>query len=398
MKKIFAIAWKDAIIRFSSASELLFFIILPVVFTFLLAGGTPNGQEDPRIRLVVVDEANTAISAQIIDELERSTAIRPEVTDHADAQKQFDDRRASTVFIIPAGVDAESLQSGAAEVELLKQPNNINATVVERAVLTAIRRVSSAINAAQTAVSQREAKKPFASEAERQAYFESSLEMAQNIQADAPERVTVTEGATPDQVEYDPRANSSAGQLITWVFIPLFGISAMFAYERQRGTLRRVLTTPTRKATYLFGTISGQVVMALAQMTLLVLFGVFVMKLAWGNEPLALFVILTCAALAAAAFGTTMGTFVKTEGQASGLSIMFGMVFALMGGCWYPLEMFPSAVQNAVKILPTTWAMQGLLDIVLRGRGLVEILPEAGVLLGFAAVFFAVGVWRFKYE
>lgn len=398
MKKIFAIAWKDAILRFSSSSELLFFVILPVVFTFLLAGGTPNGDQDPRIRLLVVDEANTPISQQITEELERSTAVRPEVTDRAEAQKQFDDRRASTVFIIPAGVDAESLQSGAAEVELLKQPNNINATVVERAVLTAIRRVSSAISAAQNAVSQREAKKPFASDAERQAYFDSSLEMAQNIQDDAPERVTVVEGATPDQVEYDPRANSSAGQLITWVFIPLFGISAMFAYERQQGTLRRVLTTPTRKATYLFGTISGQVVMALAQMTLLVSFGIFVMKLAWGREPLALFVILTSAALAAAAFGTTMGTFVKTESQASGLSIMFGMIFALMGGCWYPLELFPSAVQNAVKILPTTWAMQGLLDIVLRGRGLVDILPEAGVLLGFAAVFFAVGVWRFRYE
>jgi ABC-2 type transport system permease protein len=398
MKKILAIAWKDAIVRFSSSSELLFFVILPIIFTFLLAGGTPSGQEDPRIRLLVVDEADTTISAQIIEELERSTAVRPEVTDRADAQDEFDERRASTVFIIPAGVDAESLQNGAAEVELLKQPNNINATVVERAVLTAIRRVSSAVGAAQHAVAQREAKNPFASEAERKVYFESSLEMAQSIQEDAPERVTAVEAATPDQVEYDPRANSSAGQLITWVFIPLFGISALFAYERQQGTLRRVLTTPTRKATYLFGTISGQVVMALAQMTLLVLFGIFVMKLAWGHEPLALFVILTSAALAAAAFGTTMGTFVKTESQASGLSIMFGMVFALMGGCWYPLELFPPVVQNAVKILPTTWAMQGLLDIVLRGRGLVDILPEAGVLLGFAAVFFAVGVMRFRYE
>jgi ABC-2 type transport system permease protein len=62
------------------------------------------------------------------------------------------------------------------------------------------------------------------------------------------------------------------------------------------------------------------------------------------------------------------------------------------------LELFPPVVQNAVKIFPTTWAMEGLLDIVLRGRGLVDILPEAGVLLGFAAVFFAVGVWRFRYE
>ena len=89
--------------------------------------------------------------------------------------------------------------------------------------------------------------------------------------------------------------------------------------------------------------------------------------------------------LAAAAFGTTMGTFIKTEGQASGLSIMFGMVFALMGGCWYPLELFPPAIQNAVKVLPTTWAMQGMLDLVLRGGGLPDVLPEAAVLLGFAA-------------
>jgi ABC-2 type transport system permease protein len=398
MKKIFAIAWKDAIIRFASSSELLFFIILPVVFTFLLAGGSPQGDEDPRIRLLVVDEAQTTISKGIIQELESSTAVYPEVTTREEAQSQFDERRASAVFVIPSGIDIGSLQNGSAQVEMLQQPNNLNATVQERAVLTAIRRVSSAISAAQNAVKQRESKQPFASEAERQAYFASSLDVAQRIQTDTPERVTVVQGSTPDQVDYDPRANSSAGQLITWVFIPLFGISALFAYERQQGTLRRLLTTPSRKATFLLGTISGQVAMALVQMVLLVGFGILVMKLNWGREPLALFVILLSSALAAAAFGTTMGTFIKSEGQASGLSTMFGMVFALLGGCWYPLELFPSAVQNVVKILPTTWAMQGMLDLVLRGKGLVDILPEAGVLLGFAVIFFTVGVLRFRYE
>ena len=398
MKKIFAIAWKDAIIRFASKSELLFFIILPIGFTFLLAGGTPSGNEDNRIRLLVVDEAQTSISQQLITELESSTSVRPEVVTRDEAQSQFDNRRVSTVLIIPAGINIESLQNASAEVELLQQPNNLNATIAERAVQTAIRQVSSALSAAQNAVSAYEAKQPFASEAEKQAYFESSLEMAQNIQKDAPERVKVVEGSTPDQVEYDPRANSSAGQLITWVFIPLFGISALFAYERQQGTLRRLLTTPSRKATFLLGTISGQVAVALAQMLLLVGFGILVMKLNWGREPFALFVILLCSALAAAAFGTTMGTFVKTESQASGLSIMFGMVFALMGGCWYPLELFPSTVQNVVKILPTTWAMQGMLNLVLRGGGLQDILLEAGVLLGFAVIFFSVGVMRFRYE
>ena len=398
MKKIFAIAWKDAIIRFSSKWELLFFIILPIVFTVLLAGGTPSGNEDNRITLLVVDEAQTTISQQIVSELENSSAVRPEVVSREEGESQFEERRTAAVFMIPAGFDAASLQNTSAQVELLQQPNNLNATIAERAVLTAIRQVGSAVSAATNAVNVRAAAQPFASEAEKQTYFERSLAMAQSIQADAPERVTVIEGTTPDQVEYDPRANSSAGQLITWVFIPLFGISALFAYERQQGTLRRLLTTPSRKSTFLLGTISGQVAVALVQMLLLVGFGILVMKLTWGRDPLALFVILFAAALSAAAFGTTMGTFIKTEGQANGLSIMFGMVFAMMGGCWYPLELFPPAIQTVVKILPTTWAMQGLLDLVLRGGGLVDILPEAGVLLGFAVIFFSVGVIRFRYE
>jgi ABC-2 type transport system permease protein len=398
MKKIFAIIWKDAIIRFISPWELVFFIILPLAFTFLLAGGTSDGEGDPRIRLLVVDEAQTSVSAQIIAELERSTAVRPEVAMRAEGQDQFDERRASALFIIPAGLDVSALQAGAAEVELLQQPNNINATVAERAILTAIRSVSSAVGAANNAVREREKQMPFASQAEKDAYFDQALVTAQQLQVEAPERVTATTGNTPDSVEYDPRANSSAGQLITWVFIPLFGISAMFAYERQQGTLRRLLTTPTRKATFLLGTISGQVAFAILQMLLLVVFGSLVMGLQWGRDPAALAVILLASALAGAALGTTMGTFIKSEGQANGLSIMFGMVMALLGGCWYPLELFPEAVRTIVHILPTTWAMQGLLDLVLRGGGLVDVLPEAGVLLGFAALFFGVGVWRFRFE
>ncbi len=398
MKKIFAIAWKDAILRFASSSELIFFIILPIVFTLLLAGGTPSGNDDNRIRLVVVDSANTSISQEIIAELDKSTAVRPEVLPLAEAESEFDSRRATVVLVIPMGLDLNSIQDGTAQLDFRQQPNNLNASVAERAVQTAIRRVSSAISAANAAVEEAKATGTFESAEDEQTYFDEALTLAKSIQEDAPERITVVEGNTPDDVEYDPRANQSAGQLITWVFIPLFGISALFAYERQQGTLRRVLTTPTSKAIFLFGTIAGQVVMALIQMSLLILFGMFALGLNWGREPFALAVILTSAALAAGAIGTTMGTFIKTECQASGLSIMMGMVMSLMGGCWYPLEFFPTVVQNIVKILPTTWAMQGLLDLVLRNGGLVQILPEAGVLLSFAAVFFTVGVIRFRYE
>jgi ABC-2 type transport system permease protein len=397
MKKIYAIAFKDARERFTGFTEWLFFLILPIVFTLVLAGGT-GGSKDSRVRLVVVDQANTPLSTDLVTALENSAAVHPDLMTLAKAEEQFSQRRTSAVLIIPEEFDLAHLQQGSLQLELRQQPNSMNALIAQRAIQAVTSRVSSAVDIANNSVAEAEKIRPFASNADRLAYFDAALTQAQTLMAEAPDRITTTQGATPDQIEYDPRANSSAGQLITWVFIPLIALSELFAYERQKGTLRRILTTPTRKATYLFGTIFGQVVFALAQMSLLVGFGSLVMKLNWGHDLGGLAVMLLAAALAAAAMGTMLGTFVKTPGQANGLSIMLGMVMALMGGCWYPLEMFPKVVQNIVKVLPTTWAMQGLLDLVLRGQGLTAILPEAGILLGFAAVFFVIGIWRFKYE
>jgi ABC-2 type transport system permease protein len=259
-------------------------------------------------------------------------------------------------------------------------------------------RLGSAVSIARDSVSQAEKIRPFASDADRQAYFDVALESAQTLMTAAPNRVSVVLGGTKDPIQYDPRSNSSAGQMITWVFIPLIGLSSVFAFERQRGTLRRILTTPTGKGTYLLGTILGNVLWALVQMTLLMIFGALVMKVNWADNPAALAVMMTASALAAAALGTMLGTFVKTESQASGLSVMLGMVMALLGGCWYPIELFPQAVRNIVVVLPTTWAMRGMLDILVRGQGVVGILPIAGILFGFAVVFFIIGIWRFKYE
>ncbi len=397
MRKIFTIAWKDTLIRFSSPIELLFFIVLPIIFTFLLSGGT-GSQGDPRIRLVVVDQANTPLSAQLLTELQNSTSVRPDVTNLSDADSQFQDRTADAVLVIPATFDEQHLENRDVQLELKEQPNDLNAQVAQNAVQAATQRLGSVVSSALDAVQQADQIKPFDSTQARQTFFEQSLAEAETLMKTAPNRLEVIHGDTPETVDYDPAANSSAGQLITWVFIPLLGISSLFAYERTQGTLRRLLTTPTSRATFLLGTISGQVLTAIVQMLLLVGFGIWVLHTNWGHDPAALAVILVATALAGAAMGTTMGTFIKTEGQANGLSILLGMLMALMGGCWYPLELFPAFIQNAVHILPTTWAMQGMLDLVLRGQGLSAVLPEAGVLLIFAAVFFAIGVWRFRYE
>jgi ABC-2 type transport system permease protein len=397
MKKIMAIIKKDTLIRFTSPVEWLFFLILPMVFILILSGGTgPPG--DQRIILLTVDQAASELSAALVAELEKSPSVRPELTNLDDALGKFDAFQVSAVLIIPEDFTTEVLQRGEAAVELKQQQNNLNALVDQQAVQTAVMRISSLVDIANAAVAQAESIKPFGSEAERQAYFSDAFTSAGNLMGAAPQRVSAVIGATQDQINYDPRANSVAGQMITWVFIPLIGLSAMFAMERTGGTLRRLLVTPTSKALYIGGTVIGQVVTALFQMALLITFGVLVLQIDWGRSPLALGLVMLTSALAAASLGTMLGTFVKTEGQANGLSIMIGMVMAMMGGCWYPIELFPQAIRTAAQALPTYWAMSGFLNIAVRGQGLSGVLLESGILLGFALIFFVIGVWRFRYD
>ncbi len=397
MIKIWAIAWKDALIRFSSRMELLFFIVLPMVFTLLLGGGLGMGagEQDERLPIAVVNGAGSPLADEILAALEASTTVRAAIYDTTAADQALDDKDVLAVLDIPA-----DFVSGTQDLtlELRSVDNDANILAIEQAVNAAAARAGQSLAAAQAVTDQAAVLRPFEDEEERQRFFDDAQAKARELVAEAPERVEVVVGAVDDPIAYEPAESQSAGQLITWVFIPLIGISGLFAFEREQGTLRRMFVTPTRKSTVLLGTIGGQVVMALVQMALLVVFGMVVLKLNWMRDPAALGAVLFASALAAGALGTMLGTFVKSERQAGGLSIMLGMVMAMMGGCWYPVELFPEAVRTAVQALPTYWAMQGLLDVVLRGQGLAAVMPEVGVLLGFATVFFGVGVARFRYE
>ncbi len=46
---------------------------------------------------------------------------------------------------------------------------------------------------------------------------------------------------------------------------------------------------------------------------------------------------------------------------------------------------------------PVAWVMDGFHHVMWYGGGLAEIAPEIGVLLGAAALFFAIGVRSFRY-
>jgi len=400
MSKIIAIARKDIKIRFSGKTELLFFLFLPLIFTLLLSGVLFGGGVN-KIVMVVVDEDNSDLSGKLVSLLRSSEAVAPSILAREKAQETFDNRDAAAILIIPSGMESNLKAGQAVSLDFTLDPSNNNGLAVQQEVQKAIGQISRSLAVANASTREAEQIQPFTNATQRQAYYDQSLATGQQMFETAPVRIVITqpEIATETQNQKETQAaQASAGQLIIWVFIPLLGTSELMAYERVWGTLRRLVTTPTRKPTFLLGTITGQLSNGLVQMLMLVAIGVVLLKVPWGQNPLALLLLLISFGLASVAMGTMLGTFTRTPSQANGLSISLGMVMGLMGGCMLPLEMFPPAVANVAKILPTTWAMMGMTQLTVYNAGLLQILPYAAVLLGFSVVFFIVGILRFRYE
>jgi ABC-2 type transport system permease protein len=395
--KIIAIIWKDIIMRFSDRSEILFFLVLPVLFTYFLSGGAVASGERS-IPLLVVDEDDSALSAILVDELSGAGIVEPKLVTLTEAGKLYDDEQAVAWLTIPAGFEAVILKGLDPALEFNKAQNSNDADAAERVVLAAVEGSNRAAAVAYRALKEAEVRQPFENESARGTYFEQALLSARSMGGVSQSRVIITRPEIQTTISYDPVAIASAGQMVTWVLIPLLGTSALFVYERRLKTLPRLLTTPTPKAIFLLGTISGQLSVAVVQMFILIGFGAMVMNVQWGRSPSGLALMMFSFGLAAVAMGTMLGTFVKTEKQANNLSIMLGMLMALLGGCWWPLEIFPETIRTAVMVLPTTWAMQGFSGIVLHGQQLIDIYHNALVLIGFAGVFFLVGVKRFRLE
>lgn len=401
MNKILHLAWNDIKIEFSDRSSLLFFFILPLIFTAILGvsfGGNVDINADTRWIVPVVDQDQSSLSFEIITELETSKVLRPEIHSMDEAEQLLNDGDVAAVLIIHQGFETE-LQSGKpVELQLLKSPNDPNVLAIEQAIYTTTGKVGNQVMAAVTAVEAAELAQPFKDEAARQAHFKESLKMADEVMVVPFARSQITTAPQAQRTNFTAFELSSAGQLVTWTLITLLGASEVFVNERIGGTLRRLLSTPSKKATILSGKISGRFSMGLLQMAVLIIVGALVFKVNWGSSPLALAMVVISFGLAAVALGVMLGAFAKTRSQASNLTIMFAMLMAALGGAWWQLEITPPLYQKIVLIFPSTWAMKGFNEVIVKGSGPMEVMPITVVLLGFALIFFIIGVRRLRFE
>jgi ABC-2 type transport system permease protein len=401
MKQLLAVAVNDLKVEFADRSAWVSFLLVPLIFTVVIGvataglGGDPKA--DPRSPAALVDQDGGPLATAFAAALAQSKAVRFQTVSESRAQDLLKSKDVQAVITLPPGFSADLTAGRSVTVGLKLAAADNSSLVFGAEVQAAVAKVSGTVLAAQESVAEAQARRPFATAAERDSYFQSALKLAG--QAAAPVQVDATESAAAARLSTPGGYTlSSPGQMVTWVLATLLAGAELLVAERERGTLRRLLTTPVAQWTILGGKVLGRFAMGLGQMALMIGFGQWVLGVRWGNSPLALTMVAACFALAATALGLCLSTLARTQQQTATMTSLGVFLLAPLGGAWVPLEITPPAFQTLAQIFPTTWAMRGFTNVVVRGLGPEGVALDCAVLLGFAVVFFALGVWRFKYE
>lgn len=61
-----------------------------------------------------------------------------------------------------------------------------------------------------------------------------------------------------------------------------------------------------------------------------------------------------------------------------------------------PLDLLPGTMRQVAHLTPHAWAMDGFAELLGRGGTIATVLPQLGVLAGYAAALFALGAWRLR--
>jgi ABC-2 type transport system permease protein len=211
--------------------------------------------------------------------------------------------------------------------------------------------------------------------------------LAQELLVMEERNVTGSRGSIP------PAEQNVPGFSVMFVMMGvLFGVAFGLHDEREWGAITRLLIAPIPRTSLLGGKLLARFVVGLVQLSLLFAYGHLVFGLSLGDSPVALALVLIGTVFAMTGFSLFVSAFARTREQVIPLGLTLIMIFCALGGCWWPLYQMPPWLRQVAQLTFTAWAMEGFHDVILRDRGVVDVLPAVGVLLAYGGLCLAGGV------
>lgn len=420
--KIWNLAKKDLAIIMKDRGSVLWIFVLPVVFLLIFAGlasaqGGSSSQdeaEDTRTPLTVVNhDPGGAMAQRFMDDLNRSESFRVVEADESSAEQNLKLLKISRYVIIPADFTKFLAEGKPVNVVVVTHPNAntqgtqtllqvVNGiasdTSLELQLLDGIRQMGDMQAGNPNAEQAFQADKIVA---QAKSQFDRSR-ITPLIAVD--QQVPSEEGGT--KYSFDLGASSVPGMAVLFVFLAAASTARNIYEERKIGSLRRLLSAPLSRAELMLGKMLPIWLLTLVQIAVIFAFGALILpvlgigSLSIGKYPLAWVLASMIIAMCSTSLGIMIASVAKSEGQISGLSNALLWVAGFLGGALIPTFLIQQMPTLSVlsRLVPQSWATRAYYDVIARGADIWEILPSLGMLLVFSAVFFFIGIRRFRFE
>jgi ABC-2 type transport system permease protein len=428
IRSILTLAGKDLKILFKDRGQLAVLFLLPLILSLMLGGSyataknpvKTSGEPKLAIRTLIANGDQGLYGEQLVEVLEDIQPLRTQrlrSTDQADRKVVEGD--AAAAIIIPTDFSTNIDNNHPIQIQLIKDPTR----QAEAQVVAGI------LNEVLTELSVR---------AEIEYGIWAVYAKAGLLDADDPESVRAAQAQTMGAIwtaVQDIRSNPAIALQVEdlsdeGVVIPASGVvfgaimpvfATMFAFfligfmaesilkEKGVGSFRRLLAAPMPHAAVITGKLLAFIGVVFMQM--LVLFGIcnLFFDMPFGKSPLALLALTLALSLASTSLGMLLGSVSQTIKQAGSLGMVLGFVLFLASGYTsFSIDTTGGVLNLSIpnegvkyylsQLTPHAHAVDGYYQLILYHAGLAEVVPNILALLAFAAVFFLVAMWRFKFD
>jgi ABC-type multidrug transport system permease subunit len=191
------------------------------------------------------------------------------------------------------------------------------------------------------------------------------------------------------------------GMLVFCVAVSgLFGMGYNMVRYRQNLFLRKLSTTPLRKATFVAAQIASRGIWVFVQALLLLGAARLVFALPLSGAALALALGLTVLGLCAfLGIGFVLACFLRTEALMYDAISAIAWPIVLLSEFFFPADELPGPLHLPAAALPSTQLVRLLRTVLLYGdRGAAALLPGVAILVAWIVATFTMGWLLFRWN
>lgn len=188
--------------------------------------------------------------------------------------------------------------------------------------------------------------------------------------------------------------------LMTMVLVMLCGFlpALNIVGEKEKGTIEQMNVTPVSRFDFILAKLLPYWIIGFIVLTLCIVLAWLVYGLSPAGNVLLIYVSAVVFIFVVSGLGLTISNFSATMQQAMFVMWFCMLVFILMSGLFTPIGSMPRWAQCITYFNPLRYFMEIMRMVYLKGSVLTDILPQLGILAGFASVLYTLAIFSYRKQ